>query len=479
MSVYFPQLCATVRVLWEDFNLKTQASKLVAYSATVQVKSCTVNVNDYKAADTFDMELDYKSFPFDPRAIRSMAVTIHLEDLKKLVDPSTGQHTVIKPTEENIIFTGYADEETITFSESSRTVKISGRDFTALLLDQKYLRGSPITLNQPIDVVIKNILNAFPESGAAVLAQKVVNKTNSKVLPTLAQYHPDFGQKLAGQKTAGKHETVWEIIQDIVSKAGLICYVHLDQLIISEPRVLYDANAAVRFVYGQNVTNLELKRKIGRQKGFNVQVRCLVPKTKTVLTANIPEEATAEWSKATGVSRIRVQVPQLLPDGGQNEQAKNHDAPFLPFRLTGIGSKTQLVVIGQKIYEELARQEFEGSFDTREMLAHMGKSPDAPNYKQISLVTDLNIGDPISLEIDQGDLHGIQRFDTTEARQHYLQMRGYAEDVAAIFAQTMGQMSTVFYTKAYRFSWSDSDGYKLHVEFLNFLELDRQGLKIA
>lgn len=464
----------TLRVLWEDFSLKSDAALQKVYELPILARRLTVNINDYNTADTFDAEIDYKNFPFDPRAIRSCGVTIHIED-KGQVFKGNNALNLIQPTPENAVFQGFVDEESISFDEDKRTVRFEGRDFTSLLIDSKYLEGKPVDTGTPLDRLIQELLNQIK----ATEKIKVDNRTG-KELPTLKQFFPDFGQPLAGQKNVGRDDTYWEIITDLVQKAGLICFIELDKLVISTPRVLYDKSNAKKFIYGRNIQKLEFKRKLGRHKGFNVAVRYLDLATKEVLLAKIPEEASDDFVTRTGQARKRIQIPVINPDGTLGEPK---DAPFITFRVTNVKNKAHLTEIGEKIYEEMSRQQLEGTFNTKEMCTTDAKNNEFDILK-------LRVATPVEITIDQGDMKGLdalaKRFEhpggvvdvkaRTREIAKFLKARCYEDDVAEALAKTYGKMSPTFYTKAASFSLDAEQGFSLKVDFLNFIDLDNKGI---
>ena len=476
MSYWFPQSTVTLKVLFEDFKARSRAELQKTYELNVQCKRLNVNGNDYKTSDTFDCEIEYKSFPFDPRSIRACGVTIHIEDMKQLY-LADGTPNKIVPSPENAIFIGFVDKEGITFNETNRTVKFEGRDLTALLIDEKYAENRPLALTTPIDVAIRTLIQSIP----ATKKIKVVNKTG-KELPTLAQFYPGFnsGSPLTGAKNAGSHETYWEIIQDITARAGLVAFMHLDEIWISNPRAVFNSNNAVKFIYGKNVKNLEFSRKLGRHKGFNVLVRSL--SGKTVITAKIPEEAEGSWLKAMGLTNQPITVPKLNPDGTLSEQ-KEQVAPYQSFRVPHIGDHARLVQVGQKIFEEMIRQDLEGTLETVDMLAHSGDTDKAANYQVYDLTTGtkgglpLDVGQPVSIQIEADDLTAISQLTTPGERTQYLVVRGYDKTVAALFAETMGKLVSTFYTKSYSLSLDQDNGFKFKLNFINYIDLSNAGIK--
>lgn len=456
-----------LRILPEDFKLVSDPSLQKAYVVHIQVRDVTVGINDHKTSDTFTAEIDYKNFPFDPRSIRACGVKIHMEDMKSLYTRDGALNTIV-PTPENAVFAGFVDEDSVTFNESSRKVRLEGRDFSCLLIDQKYKELSPISHTDPIDVTIKNFLKGFPATREIVL----VNRTGKSTLPTLAEFYPDFDNPLAPSKNVGAHESYWDIIQGIVNKAGLIAYFNLDQLIITTPRNLYDEDGDLNIIYGKNVKELTWKRKLGRFRNFNILVRSRVE--KNVVEAEIPLEAEEEWCKSFGIPKERVKVPVLKPDGTVDSTTAGKQAPMIAFPVPGIANKEALIKIGQSVFEDYSRQQIEGTIETREMVGHAGVDRNDPNWLAYDL-TKLDIGQPLCIELAIDDISMISDLATEAQRVTYLKKRGYAIEIASIFAKTMGRFSPRFFTKGYTLNLKE-DGFSLKIDFINIIQLSNVGL---
>lgn len=501
MSYYYPQGAVELRILPEDYKLVSDATLQATRTLRIQARDITVKVNDYKTTDTFSLEIDYKHFPFDPRTIRACGVVIFMQDMEGVYKDDGSVNTIVpngptkvNPDIPNAVFIGFADDETIEFDDLRRTVRLEGRDCTALLIDQKYAENAPISLNVTLDVAIQTLIATFP----ATKNIAVINNTGD-TLPTLAQYYPDFGSPLAGQKNPGKHESYWEIIQDIANRAGLICYMGrsltpggtiVPAIILSTPKnqIVKAANGEtvddIKVIYGINVKNLKLKRKLGRFKGFNLQVRSRVG--KDVLIAKIPEEATVEWGVGFGFQLSLtqtsnfdpVQVPVLKPDGSL-DTTQTHVAPYITFPVPNVGNKDALIKIGQTTYEQYSMQQLEGSFDTFEMLGR-GTTKDSNVDNKASFkvydLTQIKKGQTICLEIDADDLDEISRLSSVETRTEYLKDRNYDPVVAAIFAKTMGKFSPRFQIKNYVMNINQTNGWKLTIEFQNVVDTTHRGL---
>lgn len=479
-SYYYPQAAMFLRLRLEDFGDKQSGLSAKTFDMACLARRVNVKLAEYTKADSFEAEIDYKNFPFDPRTIRSVAVTIAIEDMGRIFT-DTNSLNPLKPTEENIVFIGFADEESISFDEENRTVKLEGRDNTALLIDRKYLEGN-IALDKPVDQVIQSLLSQLEETKDLRVDIRVDGD-----LPVLASFFSDKGE-MSGKKNTKKDQSYWDLIQAIVADAGLIAYIELDKLVITKPRVLYDRNQAKKFIYGRNLKNLEFKRKIGRKKGFNIAVRCLNVETKEVLQALIPKEATDEWSKATGIPNTEVMIPKMVPVtpatvgekkpdnqlSDQDAEQKGDPAPYMTYRVSNITSKAQLIEIGQSIYEEIGRQQIEGSFDTREMRI---KYVRLDGKEEIFNILKLRVGNPLVVEIDNADLRAIQNIKNQAGIEQYLVSKKYDRRVARSLSESIGKSNTPFYTKSIEFTMDSEQGFDCKVEFLNFIESSNTALK--
>jgi len=452
LSHYFPQTAVTMKVVWESFGDETNPLLKREHDVKAVAKRTRVTINGYTEADTFELELDYKVFPFDPRCIRSCQVGIYLQDMKKQFD-DRGQAVEIQPSEENAVFLGFADKEEMQFDQESRTVRMKGRDLTSIFIDQTW-PGLSLDLTKPLNLVVAEILDTLKATGDI----KVDNRVGG-VLPTLASFYPDFGA-LSGKRNARAKENYWDVIQDIVGKAGLIAYMELDKLVLTKPRTLYSREQAIQFIYGSNVKEMTMERNLGSQKGFNVRVRSI--SGKTILKADIPKDAV----KLPGSGREVKRVKQLA-----NGSAQEETAPYFTFNVANVQDKSHLIEIGEGIFEELGRQQIEGRLTTYEMQSTQvaGSCFD---------LTKIRNGTPIMLEIGIDDLNQIQQKASQADRFKYLIRKCYPTQVATIFAATMGKFSTPFYTRSVEFSCDAESGFQIDLDFVNFIETSGKGLGI-
>lgn len=477
MSVYYPQAAVQLIVLWENFDrsetFEQTEEELFGkpYSLPVQAKSVRVEVNDYTEADTFDMVIDYKQFPFDPRTMRSVQVTIWMQDV------SPGQEG-IKPSRENLIYLGFADEESISFDENNREVRLSGRDYTSLLIDFTRLRidrldaagkvvgsrtapklSNPANgfLYKPIDEVFRKLL-AENRATRDLLVQTRLNRSPPLVLPA------DLNQL--------SNTSYWNIMSTIVARKALILFVEKDTIVIRDARNLYDTEDVVQLVYGRNIKNLEYGRMIGRQRDFNIRIRAPFPNQKGVLVKHLPRDAqSARFKRLFGVKGskgefVKQDYKKQMIDVKGNPYFVDGD--FIDHNVANIGSEKELIALGEKVYEEISRQQLEGSLTTMEM--EFARFTGKTRVQSSISFKDLTFGTAIELVIDQDDLTAIQGLSDKQQREQYLLRKGFPATVASAFATSLGRVKYRFYLVSYSIDLSES-GFQIDMGFINFIEL--------
>jgi hypothetical protein len=525
-----------LRILPEDFGLSSNAAAHATTKVNVQVRDVVVSRNDYKTADTFTAEIDYKSFPFDPRIIRACGVVIYMQDMGSIYNQDTGKVNIIipggpsvgDPNISNAVFIGFVDENEIVFDDAGRKVLLSGRDTTALLIDQKYTSQKGVVAPAPpapaaTTGVIPGILAPFfpSVSTPAVITQSVtgpfypnlpLNKAILKLLstfpataniqvysspgvamPVINSYDPNFGDPMTGGMNTGggKRETYWDIIQELAGRAGLICYMGIaqtpsgdiaptiylvtpkDQGLNIDPKTGKQSTVTtddIKIIYGNNVKNLRFKRKIGRLKNFNIQV--VSRSGKEVISCRIPFDANQNWCTKYGIPKADVIIPVLKPDGSI-DATQNKVAPSISFPYTKIANKAALVLIGQMLYEQYSLQQLEGSFSTWEMLGR-GTTDTSTFDNKTSFttydMTQIKKGQTICIEIDPPDLQEISRFATAQDKSDYLTSKGYDSGLADLISGAIGKMSPRFQIKSYKMQMNESSGFQLDVDFYNLID---------
>lgn len=469
MSIYYPQSAVVIRVYWEDFGSpKDILSKEMVLDPIVP-KSVEVEINSVNEADTFKMDLDYKTFPFDPRTIRALGVTIHMEDVETIFD-NRGVQKKITPSEENIILVGFADENKINFSSEDRTVSIEGRDFTALLIDQKFFAPPP-NLTLKLDILMKQLIDSV--KGAESI--EIQNNTGED-LPIPSSILTDIN-KLAGKKNSRKNDTVWDVMQGILRKLALKGYIDKDKFIIDKPKNAYTGrNGFTQFVYGLNLSSLEFERKIGRFRGVNIKAVGLSFEDKSLITAEIPKESTdPELIKRFGNTPI--QVKKLGADG---KPLSDQTAEYITFPVSNVKDKAHLITVAEQIFYEYSRQQLEGRLSTKEMLLPERVFNDGKTTKEIRKVNFSSIknGSPIEIFMSVDDMKEISQISSLNEKKKYLINRFYSPQVAEALATSMNRISTPFIVRSATFKIDSDNGFEMDIDFLNIIDVNNGNVDI-
>jgi hypothetical protein len=169
-----------------------------------------------------------------------------------------------------------------------------------------------------------------------------------------------------------------------------------------------------------------------------------------------------------------VTIPILLPSGATDTTA-SHPAPVISFSVPNIATEEALIPIGESAFEDYSRQQLEGNLTTHDMEGHAGNPIDPRNFHTYDL-TQLELGQPLAIEIATDDLLSISRIATLADRTQYLIERNYSPDIASVFAASMGKFSPRFFTKDYVITISQDTGFKLSIGFVNIIELSFRGL---
>lgn len=466
MSVTYPQVACGIKILWEDFGSKTLPQLQQSYDISAIPLRGKVGLNSYRQADTFEVEFDYHCFPFDPRCIKSALVTVHVENMTKLVDGVRPAQITLKSPKvfgdaHNTMIIGFADEEGITFNDSSRTITFKGRDYTSIFIDAKW-PGHLINKGiGTLDVVLANIMKQLPAAGEITLE----NRTGSTAFPNVSKQVQDFS-KLTNKGNAKPKETYWDVMQRVIDAGAIIGFIELDKLVITKPKTLYDPNKAVQFVYGRNVQSLELTRKIGRTKNVNIVVQGVVKKEKKVVKVRIPLEAKTLPEKGHDIY-----IDKVAPQGGVTPDKQI--APDLVFSVADAADKDRLIEIGENVFLEHGRQQLEGSLTTYDLESVTGL--DARSFSCVDL-TKLRVGTPLLIVVDPDDLQFISQTSNIARRTTYLLKKGYTNSVANAIATCLDKLSSTFYTKEVSYTFDAEGGFKIDVTFINLIETAGQGL---
>lgn len=419
MRVSYPWAAVVLKLIFED-------DEEVVTQPVFPVE-VTVEKNSYNEADTAKAELNFREFPFDPRMCKSMVMLVHMG---VLATPTESPRI----DEDNLIFIGFVDVNTIDFDENNTRVILEARDYTALLLDTTYPEEA-VDIGKPLKEVIEEILAKEPP-----FAEIKVELMGIEETPVLGDFKSERNRKQASVK----EQSYWDLIVDMTQQSGLICFIEKDKLIIQEAQSLGDDSRIEPFVFGKNLTKLNISRDFRKPSRVNIEVRSYDDKNKKTLVARYPD-------------------PPVSKKVVVNEDSKEK-FEYQRFVVKNINSEDQLKKIAKSIYWQLVRGEVKGGLETEET-----NSISADN----ALLMNLSHGKGIYAGFDFGEGQIVQTMRPGE-RENYLRGLGYEPAIASKLSQLFDsdRLNGPYYVHKASHRFTVEDGYGLGLEFINFVDAD-------
>ena len=487
MSVYHPQAALALKIIWDTFE-RDDSKAEVSDELFLLARDVTVDKTNWNEADSFTADVDYKSFPFDPRTIRTVQVRIYMEDTGALFNRDGTPREIVpdRVNAENLVFAGFVDTMDVSYTGEDRQVHMEGRDFTGLFLDVstpalRELIKPNYTMKRVVDTVIKS------SKTTENMKSEVDPESHGAVFAPLSRAGFDLSNAEA-RKNFPRGSNNWEVIQIFAAQAGVIVYVEGDVVKLREAKNIYEEKRAALMVYGHNLNSVTFGRKLGRQKDFNVRVFSTDVEGKLQLSVEIPKKARDPEFIRKFVTKPGQHNTILEVDTLGKKVEPPRAAPFLYFPIPNVKSKATLTRIGESIFETIARQQLEGHLETNEMLfvqrsaeiiknqpINFGEAVDQRSDRAIPF-KDIGMGSYISVLIDDEDLKRIGTFSDLGDRTRYLLSRGYPIEIAKIFARRLTQLTNAFVIKSLRYSIREGEGFTLSAEFINIIDTKNAAL---
>lgn len=459
----------------------------------IEPLSVSIERNGLASCDTCTLVLDAADAPFDPRILRAAHVVITLgvvspDDYQSGMEYSVRREDgsltslVIGNPDGSIQggtrFVGYVDEIAISYSDQGDIVTLDCRDMSAVLRDTRCPEGLSIDMNLPLDQGVQQFIEAASSSAAGVRVRYV----GDGVAPSPAgatQGPPRGNQRRRGRRGAtaargrrgGDQMTIWDHITDVCRATGFIPVVDGFEIVITEARTLYTARQARRMVYGRNLSDLAFTRRLQGSKVPTIEVRSYDPVIGRTRWARWPVRSGERASGVLGVDN----PPQALRANEVPPSGANPEESIRVMQVSGTNDPAVLERVARNAFEQIGRQEIEGTFSTA----------DAHSYDQPEELADLlavNAGDPVELLVvsavppelaDRGTNTTLAQLQamTRDRRRDYLMERGWPERVATRFAalQEANEFQTVFRVQDVNLSWDRESGLKVKVGFINYV----------
>jgi hypothetical protein len=435
--------------------------------------SVNVHLNSYKEADTWEITFDAKRFPFSPELLRSAAIEIYLFNKQSQTSPEKWYD------QNNLLVTGLVDQGTITQDENGGVVSISGRDYTALLIDRQWDptksgkagRLPDGNLQEVVQQLVDEATN-YEETGRTLTVKLFdvddepgVSNVDANVLQSKVTIPKTTKHKTRKKRgiAVKADSTYWDVIYKLCLSYGFIVFVKGFEVWITKPHVLQNvAQTNFRVAYGRNLEKLEVERKMSKEATPQIRVRSYDPKTQTAIEGRYPSDNDVD-AQQKGKDKKGKGGGFLTGVGIKREEFKVYTVP-------DVKDVSALTEIAKTTYYTLARGEGIIRFST----PALRDSDDNDLLKMRS-------GDSVEIKWDAFNAEMMTNKDVTrEQKIGILLSLGYSMDVAALVASQYSKLDYFrqpFYVKEVNFNWDKDQGCTVDVEAMNFINPESERFK--
>jgi hypothetical protein len=504
---------------WQSDAALPEVSRILNVIPT----SAQLSLPGHRDAWTWKVTFDWRDLPIDSRVVRAVGASFYLacqpaSAFAEAMRASGGRKAGLiraanVPTDDPLMI-GVADEWEMEQGEDGGTVTLTGRDLKGVLLDSPVNIKAMATLDltRPIDSVISQIMSRHPFgdqftvsidadewSGGIIPAPATEDDCTRVRLP--AKKKPTKGKakpKPAAPATSDKF-SFWDIITQYCYLVGAIPVFQGWELWIHPVVGLYQRRGAglagskvktpfaggktrtiageseprsVRMLaYGRNLRTWGTSRKFGGQKPRVVEVVCLDTSSKV---RGLGRLLRARWPDVSdNALKLTKGKPIIVSPSGAETQAQ-----IMRVVVAGVTDTARLARIAQGIYEEMARGEFGGTFETDGLATLGGDNTDADLLR-------LRPGDCVEMEVDVRPLQRnaplVSTFTdasrATEAQRVEELTAATGDRLLArvlVASQRATTLPRFFYIKSVDYKWGSEEGITVNAEFQNYME-EQQG----
>jgi hypothetical protein len=466
MAYYAPRCAALLTVVF-DARTTDSSDNSEPQHIVIQPREASILLNGYHEADTWTLEFDARLLPFDPDSIAACNVRIYMWDetdghvgsrldelinITKLDDfgPILDNHSSLGAFE---MIRGICDEDEGVLVGEDNSIKLSGRDYTAILMARDWDPKKSVVTGDFLDEVVQDIADEAAPAGSAarfkVLWNAEPGKSDPQQIPTCGSVHrrskKEKGLQIKGEKNN------WDVIYDLVLQHGFIVYVHGSTIIITDPatQTQESLETAPRLVYGKHLDSLTIKRKFGKEKVPQIVVRAYDADEDTEIEVTYPSQ-----------SNVIVDGLAVLKDSQE----------FYPAP-AGVIDREALMRYARIMFYYKGRAETEYEFKT-----HCLSITDETTGATTSELLRLRTGTAIGIKFDPFNKEHYRALSVAEREEH-IRSLGYSSDVAQFAALNMDKLTQYeqpYYLGAAKYDWSIDQGLEIEITAFNFASQHRE-----
>jgi hypothetical protein len=431
--VYYPAAQAFFVVAFENYDLKNPDR---GRGFTIIPKRFTIHINSYHKADEFEIVCDADRFPVTPESVRAGGVEIRLFQTEGLDeqqrDPRFFQVDGVRPT-----ITGLFDDLSLSFSDTGREVRATGKDYTALFVAKDYDRKTRVSAGKTLDVALTQLMKAVP--GAEEMR---VTVESDEGMPVLGRDDGAVNRKYV--RLNGK--TYWDVMYELADRYGFKIFVRGLEVIVTKPHYYESLRSdPYSLSWGDNIFSIEASRKMAKERVPVVRVRSYDSKKRITHFGEFPKDK---------------QQVRALSTGG----ADNPEVEVLTFTLPGITSKKVLERAAQTYHNLVGRGEQTLVVETRDLRDLNGKD-----------MLQLDVGMPVSISFRPYTLDLLENLPFEERVGRLVSLYQYPQDVASKISEAIER--TNFFRRPMRvkeitYDWDVESGLNITLELQNYVNVD-------
>jgi hypothetical protein len=431
--LYYPRAEVALTCLF-DTDPPTPPMDIIAIPRSVSVQR-----NSARKADTCTVEIDYRDFPLDPRAIKDIVLTVFMGNVANAQQPLNRDDPASR------VFIGLVDEPSTTLDGTDQVVRLEARDYTGIYLDRKWSSGiagpggsgvSP-SIPTPPGLTLRTVVDLIRMQVTPLLEPAIFDDPAAEALDVNRR----TGRELF---TSEDDDSAWDVLSALLDLFGLVPVFVLDRLHIRSPT--WPGTQLAFMVYGRNVEQLKFSRSLKQKRSKQVKVVAWNPLLGAVLEAVYPPTGAAEVTRLDeqGVPSTTIQQVQY-----------NVEGPYDP---------ATLLQLAQSVYAEMSSEQLMGEIETSEM----------SDLLDGGLLTLAN-GDQLVCQIGTEDIASVASMSEAEAVAFLsdpTRPNAIAPEVAAVLMKAWSSAqsgSVTFYVLEVEHSWDREDGYRCSIKFRDYI----------
>lgn len=436
-SVFRPRCRVQLEVVFDGRGAPNSRPLLIE----IDPRSAKVSLNGYYEADTFEIEVDTRAFPFDPDQVAYAVAKIFMWD----ASIGFGEWAI----DANEMIRGLVDDIDGNQVSMDNVVKITGRDYTAVLIDSKWDPRKSVSSGGRLDEAIQAIADEAAPKGTRARFKVVWAGEDDP--PQVGSLHREAKSKKLWIK-AGKG--YWDVIWDICLQHAYVPRVVGSTIFIGEPRseTRRSLTQSPRLVYGRNLTEMSLKRKFAREIVPQIVVTAWDPKTLERIEVTYPKERNIVVGETGSTDALGIPLT-----------VKKDEQEFYPAP-KGITDRDALLRYARMRFYHLGRGETVYKMKT----SHLYVDSAIPGQEDSLLV--LRPGDAVGIHFDPFNQEMLRALDVGQRRAHILSL-GYNEQIANFVSDNASRLELFkqdYYYNRGEISYSIDEGIEIEIEAMNF-----------